>query len=68
MTKWRGVPKDRFQLIDGGYDLGYRVEFWVLPIGAEPPKPSPTLERKDVEFRKGKPPKVVDCQGIYSRI
>lgn len=65
LTKWRKVSKDRFELIDGGYNSEYRVELWVLPIGAEPPKPSPTLERKDIKIRRGKPPRVADCQANY---
>lgn len=68
LTKYRKISQGRFELIDGGYDTEYRVQVWLVPNSAEPPKPSPTLEEKDIKFRKGKAPKVADCQGSYNNI
>lgn len=38
----------------GAYDGGFReqpaFELWIVPEGAEPPKPTPTIERKDIVF------------------
>jgi hypothetical protein len=52
-------------LIDGGFMESMGVEIWIVPTGAEPPKPTPTVDAKDVVFRKGKlrPPR--DCTHIY---
>jgi hypothetical protein len=67
-TKWRKIPKERFVIINGGYNTNYGVELWIVPFGAQPPKPSPELSEKDIKFRKGKPYRVRDCQKIYSDI
>jgi hypothetical protein len=55
-------------LIDGGYMEGMEIEVWIVPPGAAPPKPSPTVDEKDVVFRKGKlgPPR--DCTYTYDGI
>ena len=68
MTKWRKFPRKRIVLIDGGYMENYETEIWIVPQSAEPPKPTPTLEKKDVKFRKGKPLPVRDCEGYYRSI
>ena len=68
LTKWRKFSKERLILIDGGYRANYGVELWIAPLDAQQPKASPDLEEKDVKFRKGKAPKIADCQGFYSSI
>ncbi|MDQ3710719.1 MAG: hypothetical protein M3388_00640 [Acidobacteriota bacterium] len=68
LTKWRKFPKERLILVDGGYRANYGVELWIAPVGAERPKPSPDLKEKDLKYRKGKAPKVADCQEFYSSI
>jgi hypothetical protein len=53
-------------LVDGGYDLSVGLEFWIVPAGAETPKPRPTgIEEKDVNFRKGKVSYPFDCRHAY---
>ena len=49
------VPSNRFVLVDGGFRERFIMEIWSVPQGAEIPKPTPTLERKDIKFAKGKP-------------
>ena len=39
--------------IEGGFRENLSVEFWLVPLGVEPPKPTPTL--KKMKYRKGKP-------------
>ena len=50
--KFRVGPSDRYLFISGGYRENYTVELWVVPTGAKPPKPTPTLE--DIKYRNGK--------------
>lgn len=44
----------KIKLIDGGYRENYTVQFWIVPEGAELPKPTPTIKSEDIKFRKGK--------------
>ncbi|HWS88809.1 MAG TPA: hypothetical protein VN282_17675 [Pyrinomonadaceae bacterium] len=39
----RGVDPTRVVTIDGGYREVPTVEFWIVPPGTEPPKPTPTI-------------------------
>ena len=63
LTKWHKFPNERLILIDGGYRENYGIALWIAPIKAEQPKPTPTVEEKDIKFRKGKAPEVADCHG-----
>ena len=49
------VPDNKFILINGGFRERLWMEIWSVPKGAEIPKATPTLQRKDVKFAKGKP-------------
>ncbi|MCA1636719.1 MAG: hypothetical protein LC802_24410 [Acidobacteria bacterium] len=53
----RGFDANRLVIINGGYREKWMAELWIVPKGANPPKPTPTLQAKDVRFRKGKIPK-----------
>lgn len=53
----RGVDARRIVVINGGYREEWTAELWIIPKGATPPNPSPTLAAKDIRFRKGKIPK-----------
>lgn len=59
----RKIPNNKFILIDGGYREFFEIEIWTIPEGAELPKATPTLERKDIKFMKGKvqPPRRMAC-------
>jgi hypothetical protein len=61
-VRFRGFEK-RVRFINGGYREKHTVELWFVPFGSDVPKPAPTLEEKDVKFRKGKAPNNV-CYGI----
>lgn len=65
LTKYRKIPKGKLVLINGGYMENYEVEIWIVPKDAEPPKPAPTVDEKDVKFRKGKPFRTRDCESYY---
>jgi hypothetical protein len=49
------APADRVVMIDGGFREQPAYEIWVVPIGAEPPRPSPTIDRKDIVYPKPPP-------------
>jgi hypothetical protein len=58
----RGLGANRIIMIKGGYREEWVAELWIVPNGANPPKPTPTLEAKDIRFRRGKIPKdAYDC-------
>ncbi len=43
MTTARGISRDRLVFINGGYREANSFELWVVPQGAEAPRPTPTL-------------------------
>ncbi|HVE56409.1 MAG TPA: hypothetical protein VNB22_06235 [Pyrinomonadaceae bacterium] len=45
-------PIESYVFANGGLREDFWVEIWVVPNGAEPPKPTPTL--KKIKYRKGK--------------
>lgn len=45
-----GFPAARLGAYDGGFREQPAFEVWIVPEGAEPPKPSPTIDRKDIVF------------------
>lgn len=51
-----GVRSDRLVTMDGGYrdEAGY--ELWLVPIGSEAPRPSPTVNARDIVFPRSPPP------------
>lgn len=51
-----GTPYDRVAAIDGGFKEQPNYEIWVVPIGADAPRPTPTVDRKDIVFPKPTPP------------
>ncbi|HZH35541.1 MAG TPA: hypothetical protein VEX64_11920 [Pyrinomonadaceae bacterium] len=52
--KFRGQNPTRFVWINGGYKEDWTLEFWVVPGSAEPPKPAPTVEKRDIKFQKSR--------------
>ncbi len=44
----RGVDASRMTLINGGFREDDCVEVWIVPRGATPPQPSPTVQAGDV--------------------
>ena len=52
MTDRRDIPSNRIRVLRGGYRQHATIELWVVPSGAEAPKPTPTLGREDVRPTK----------------
>jgi hypothetical protein len=50
-----GILSDRLATVDGGYREAAVFEFWLVPAGAEPPAPSPSISAKDIVFPKATP-------------
>lgn len=46
---------ERVAAIDGGFREQPSYEIWVVPIGAEGPRATPTVDRKDIVFPKPPP-------------
>ena len=45
----RGLDSGRVMIVDGGYREQPITELWIVPSGAEPPKPSPTVKPGDAK-------------------
>jgi hypothetical protein len=45
-----GLPAQRVGALDGGFREEPAYEIWIVPEGAEPPRPTPTVDRKDIVF------------------
>jgi hypothetical protein len=45
-----GVPTERISITDGGFRETPSFEFWLVPEGADAPKPSPTVDRKEIVY------------------
>jgi len=45
-----GLPAARVVAYDGGFREQPAFEVWIVPEGAEPPKATPTIDRKDIVF------------------
>lgn len=43
LTEQRGIDSNRIVLINGGFNRKAKVELWLVPEGANPPKPNPTF-------------------------
>jgi len=63
LTGTRAIDPARVIVIDGGYRESWTAELWLVPMGANPPTPSPTVQPKDIRFRKGRIKKsFYECQ------
>jgi hypothetical protein len=45
-----GVQAQRIGNIDGGYREDAAYEIWMVPEGADPPRPTPTIDRKQIVY------------------
>ena len=45
---------DRVTLLNGGYREKWAVELWLVPHGAALLDSTPSVEAKDIKFRRGK--------------
>lgn len=48
----RGFDKEKIVFVEAGFREHLTLEFWIVPIGAEPPEARPTL--KKIKYQKGK--------------
>ena len=53
----RGIAPSRLVIVNGGYMENLGVWLWIVPPGARPPAPSPTVNPKDVKFIKDARPR-----------
>ncbi|HKC65675.1 MAG TPA: hypothetical protein VKB86_18685 [Pyrinomonadaceae bacterium] len=54
LEETRGIAKERFIIIDGGYREQTTMQLWMIPKGATAPAATPTVKRKDVRFKRGR--------------
>lgn len=54
VSGYRHIDASRILTVDGGFREDLIVELWVVPPGVTPPAPSPTVDRGEVRFIKGK--------------
>ncbi len=57
MLTVEGVAARRVIAIDGGFRDEPLFDFWIVPIGAEPPRPAPTVNRNEIVYPRNAPPK-----------
>ncbi len=50
-----GLRPDRVVTTDGGFREQPAVELWIVPDGAEQPKPTPTVDRREIVYPKPVP-------------
>ncbi|HEV7475667.1 MAG TPA: hypothetical protein VGN90_16550 [Pyrinomonadaceae bacterium] len=48
LTAQRGIDQSRITVINGGFREEDCVELWIVPRGATPPQPTPTVQAGDV--------------------
>lgn len=58
-------PQSNLIMVNGGFRELFTLEFWIVPNNVEPPELTPTVNEKDLKFRKGKPFKTRECARIY---
>ncbi len=51
----RGIDSSRIILVNGGFREEDCVEVWIVPRGATPPQPSPTVQPSEVRPTKSTP-------------
>ncbi|MEQ1923398.1 MAG: hypothetical protein ABL952_12900 [Pyrinomonadaceae bacterium] len=52
-----GITSDRIGIIDGGFREEPAYELWIVPVGADMPKATPTIKAKDIIYPKTTPAK-----------
>jgi hypothetical protein len=50
-----GVSPRRVIGMDGGYMEKPLFDFWIVPFGAQPPQPKPTIDRREIMNQKPRP-------------
>jgi hypothetical protein len=52
-----GVADSKVYAVDGGFREQPLFDFWIVPIGADPPRPEPTIKRSEIVYPKTTPAK-----------
>jgi hypothetical protein len=52
-----GISPRRINAIDGGFKEEPLFDFWIVPPGAESPRPAPTVDRSEIVYPKPTPVK-----------
>ena len=52
-----GLADSRIYAMDGGFREQPLFDFWIVPSGADPPKPEPTIKRSEIVYPKTTPAK-----------
>jgi hypothetical protein len=67
-TTPQNLLKDKIILIDGGFRENFEAEIWLVPNDAVLPKPTPTINEKDIKFRKDRPYGTPDFTRCYEGV
>jgi hypothetical protein len=54
MNDNRGIDAKRIVVVNGGYREQWAAELWIVPKGANPPAPTPTIKPQKIKFRRGR--------------
>lgn len=54
LTDQRGLDPWRVVLVEGGYRESWTAELWIVPAGGKEPVATPTVQEKDIRYRKGR--------------
>jgi len=52
-----GISQRRIMAMDGGFREEPLFDFWIVPIGSEPPRPMPTVDRREIVYPPNPQPK-----------
>jgi hypothetical protein len=52
LSSTRGISRERLVVINGGYRESNSFELWLVPQGAEPPRPTPTVSPDERRTRR----------------
>jgi hypothetical protein len=54
ISETRGIDPHRIMVVNGGYHDQWAAELWIVPKGANPPVPTPTVKPQEIRFRRGR--------------
>ena len=57
-----GVSAQRVGAVDGGFREEPAYEIWIVPEGAEPPRPTPAIDRKEIVYPTTIPTKTTNTR------
>lgn len=50
----RGIESSRVKTIAAGFREKFTIEVWLVSVGEDAPKPTPTISRGNIRFKKGR--------------